>query len=403
MSYLTASPVKIMLVDDSAIVRRMIEGFFDQDSSIEVISSAENGVVALKELETKRPDLVILDVEMPEMDGLTVLPKILQTYPGIKVIMCSSLTERGAAISLKALSLGAIDCIAKPTSSGDASNKFSEFRDQVIRTVKGLFPDKINFFLEQTRKKEQTENDTVQMLRSRKPVENEPQKPIGRTPDQTRLNAPERQPLPTSENFSLNKNPLAYAGRPDIIAIGSSTGGPQALFEVLKNLKDISVPIVITQHMPPTFTTLLANHIQQNTGIPTSEGMDGMLVKSGHAYVAPGGFHMKIYRDPLKGAYIKLDNGPQVNYCKPSVDVMFDSLLDVYKNKMLGVILTGMGNDGLNSCKRLVEANGRIVAQDKETSTVWGMPRAVTLANICHEVLPLKEIGPWLRKQVTRL
>jgi two-component system chemotaxis response regulator CheB len=191
---------------------------------------------------------------------------------------------------------------------------------------------------------------------------------------------------------------LAYKGRPAILAVGSSTGGPQALFKVLKHVNDIGVPIVVTQHMPATFTKMLAEHIQQHCGLPSQEGATGMKLENNKVYVAPGGYHMT-FKKTDAGVEIVLDDGPQINFCKPAVDPMYDSLLDIYGNKILGVILTGMGHDGLAGAKKLVEKHGRLIAQDEATSTVWGMPGAVACANICEQVLPLDEIGPWIRKQ----
>ncbi|MCB9964235.1 MAG: chemotaxis response regulator protein-glutamate methylesterase [Rhodospirillales bacterium] len=399
-----ATTITIMLVDDSTIVRRMIETFFETDDFIQVIASVENGSEALKTLDTQKPDLVILDIEMPEMDGLTALPKILEKCPGTKVVMCSSLTERGATISLKALSLGAIECITKPTANTSNPNKFGDFREQVLRTVKGLFPEKRRLASphgQALQRKEKSESDTAKLLRGASP----PPAPAASPPTPSaNIRAPLPTPLPAasqdSEKFQLYNNPRAYLGKPDIIAIGSSTGGPQALFEVLNHLRGVDVPIVITQHMPPTFTRLLATHIHQNTGIPSHEAEGNMKLTGGHIYVAPGGFHLVFEKKGDNSVVTKLDDGPQVNYCKPSVDVMFESLAKIYKQKVLGVILTGMGNDGQQGCQQLVQNNSRVIAQNKETSVVWGMPRAVALANICCNVLPLKEIGPWIKKQL---
>jgi two-component system chemotaxis response regulator CheB len=412
-----AAIIKVMHVDDSSIVRRMVEGFFEEDGHIKVVAAAENGMIALDLLDTHKPDIIILDVEMPVMDGITALPLILKKQPNVKVIMCSSLTERGASISMQALSLGALDCIAKPTAASNSENKFGDFREQILRTVRGLFPEKrrlLSPYVLADQKKNITENMTAKMLRIS-------ERPIGETKDRIVL----KQPLPPSpettsedrdifsglpqaspehsESFRIYKDPLAYTGKPDIIAIGSSTGGPTALFEVLKHLKGLDIPIVITQHMPPTFTKLLAEHIQQNTGIPSQEGAEGMVIKGGNVYVAPGGFHMLLTQKDSSNVKITLNNGPQINFCKPAVDPMFESLVTIYGKKILATILTGMGNDGLVGSKYIVQAKGRVIAQNKETSTVWGMPRAVTLANICCEVLPLNEIGPWIKKQTQRL
>ena len=185
-----------------------------------------------------------------------------------------------------------------------------------------------------------------------------------------------------------------------VIAVGSSTGGPQALFEVIKSFKDFDIPIVITQHMPATFTKILSEHIQQQTGVPSHEGEEDMLIENGNVYVAPGGFHMHLVKKEDNTVRIHLDDGPAENFCKPSVDPMFRTAIDIYGNKTLGVILTGMGNDGLGGGKVLTEQGGRLIAQDEETSVVWGMPGAVAQAGLCSEVLPLDQIGPWVKKAV---
>ena len=198
---------------------------------------------------------------------------------------------------------------------------------------------------------------------------------------------------------TLRNDPHAYKGKPAIVAIGSSTGGPQALFKVLKHFSGFDVPIVITQHMPATFTKILADHIGQQTGIPAHEGEDGMPVEKGHIYVAPGGKHM-LFEQKVTGLQIKLDDGPPENFCKPSVEPMFRSVIDVFGNKVYGLILTGMGNDGIGAGKLLNDGGGHLVAQDKATSVVWGMPGAVAKAGYCTFVLPLNEIGPHIRRAV---
>lgn len=186
-----------------------------------------------------------------------------------------------------------------------------------------------------------------------------------------------------------------------ILAIGSSTGGPQALFEVLKHCRNLRVPIVITQHMPPTFTKILADHITRQCDLPTFEAEDGMIIQPGKAYVAKGGFHMLITKHENGSPMIKLDNGPAVNYCKPAVDPMLDSLIAIYGAKILSVILTGMGHDGLDGCKKLVALGGQVIAQDEATSVVWGMPGAVAQAGICSEILPLSEIGTTIKRIIS--
>jgi two-component system chemotaxis response regulator CheB len=354
-----------MLVDDSAVLRGALARILESDPLIKIVASASNGEMAIKAAETKHPHIVVLDIEMPVMDGLTALPKILQASPKSKVIMFSSLTEKGATVSLKAFALGAVECIVKP-SSGQSVAEGSDFQKNMIALFKNLTPDHVRIA----------------------PESSEIPSKISAAP------APKAATI-----FTLRSDPAAYKGKPAIVAIGSSTGGPNALFSVLTHFKNFDVPIVITQHMPATFTKILADHIQQKTGVEAHEGADGMAVEKGKIYVAPGGFHMEIVRQDA-GLRVRLNNGPPENFCKPSVDPMFRSVIDLFGNKVLGLILTGMGNDGIGGGKILIEKGGRMIAQDEATSVVWGMPGAVAKAGLCSAVLPLEEIGPWMRKAV---
>lgn len=354
-----------MLVDDSAIIRGALSRILKEHADISVVASCSNGEIGVKKAGEIKPHIAILDVEMPVMDGLTALPKIIEASPETKVIMFSTLTDRGADITMKAMSLGAVECLVKPSSISGVG-AVSEFQTYLLNTIRSLIPEK------------------------------------DRRPANTSTVTPAAAPITSStpKSFTLRDDALAYKGRPQIVAIGSSTGGPQALFEVLQHCTNFSVPIIITQHMPATFTRILAEHIQQKTGIPSHEGENGMILQNGHAYVAPGGFHMLIHKDDAGNAAIKLDTGPPVNFCKPSVDPMFNSAIDIYGNKVLGIILTGMGSDGIGGGRTLVEKNGRLVAQDEKSSVVWGMPGAVAMAGLCSHVLPLQEIGPWIKRQV---
>lgn len=361
----TASPttVKVMLVDDSVVIRGALTKILEEDPDIEILATARNGQNALEILERKKPDVIVLDVEMPVMDGLTALPLLLQKSPKSKVIMFSSLTEKGAQVSIKAMSLGAVECLVKPQ-AGEAQSG-GAFQKQMTTLIKHIGPP-----------------------------------PSARSPSLAGGAPAYHAPVQRAKSdFTLRKNLMDYAGQPSILAIGSSTGGPQALFKVMKNLKDLPIPIVITQHMPATFTKILAEHITQQSGVPCFEGETGMGVVPGQAYVAPGGYHMLIERD-MTSLKIRLSEGPPENFCKPSVDPMMRSVIDIFGKKVLCAILTGMGNDGLPSAKTLVNQGGRVIAQDEASSVVWGMPGAVAQAGICSAVLPIDDIGPWLRKAV---
>lgn len=350
-----SNPLEIMLVDDSAVVRGMITRVLSGEPDIKIIKSVVNGQLALEALDSCAPDIILLDVEMPVMDGMTALPKLLKKAPDSKIVMCSTLTVRNASITLEALKLGATDCIGKPTSPQDIQPG-GEFQLSLLNILRGLGKKKSK-------------------------------------------DATARQ---TPGSYTLSKKLGAYTGKPFLVAIGSSTGGPQALFEVIKHFKGLDVPIILTQHMPATFTKILAQHINTHTGVTAVEAEDSMPIEPGVVYVAPGGYHMLMARHPeTKHLIAKLDEGPPVNFCKPAVDPMLKSAIDVFGNKVLGVILTGMGNDGLDACKMLIEKNGRVIAQDEKTSVVWGMPGAVAKAGLCSAVLPVGEVGPWVRKAVT--
>lgn len=368
---LNASPggeIRVMLVDDSAVIRGLIARALESDKGIRVVSSVSNGQMAIAAVKGADPDIVVLDIEMPVMDGLTALPKILEASPGVKVLVCSNLSRKGAAVSVRALALGAAECLVKPTSTGDM-NGAGEFQKNLLQLIHAL---------------------------GRKGAHAPSPAPGGEGV---------RRPAGVQENarktpaYVLRRDPHAWTGKPALVAIGSSTGGPQALFTLLKSFKDFDVPIVITQHMPKTFTAILAEHIHTNCGLDAFEGANGMVLQKGNVYVAPGGFHME-FEKTESGTVIRLSDAPPENYCKPSVEPMMRSAIKIYGNRILAVMLTGMGSDGLESFRQLAEKGGRIVAQDEKTSIVWGMPGAVAVAGLCTQVLPLMEIGPWVRRAV---
>lgn len=360
--------VSVVLVDDSSVLRGILRRILEADPEIKVVASVQNGELAISAAESKKPDIMILDVEMPVMDGLTALPGVLKASPSTKVIMCSGLTERGASVTLKAMQLGAVECIVKPGSALDKGpgSAFEKNLIALIKSLKGARPHRA--------------------------------KSAATSPLMRRTEAP-KDPAADAPVFTLRDDTRAYRGKPRILAIGSSTGGPHALFTVLKELKGLDIPIVITQHMPETFTKTLTEHIHMQTGTPSHEAEDLMLVEKGHIYIARGGKHMlfELHGEDLR---IRLGNGPPENFCKPAVDPMLRSLVDIYGQKILCAILTGMGADGMLGARMLVEKGGRVIAQDKETSVVWGMPGAVATNGLCSAVLPLAEIGPWLRRAV---
>ncbi len=353
--------INVVLVDDSSVIRGALSRILKREPSIKIVDTASDGVQGVEAAKEKKPHIVILDIEMPVMDGITALPKILAASPETKVIMFSSLTEKGASITLRAMALGAVECLVKPTSTS-VPGADTDFDRRLLTLIKGLVPAP-----------RRTSTGAVQ-TRSATPGL------FGKT-------------------YTLRPMSTGYTGKPEIVAIGSSTGGPPALFKVIKSFTGFNVPIVITQHMPATFTKILAEHITQQTGIPAHEAEEGMVLQNGHAYVAKGGYHM-LLKHKIIETVIHLDDGPLENFCKPAVDPMLRSVAEIYGKKTLAVILTGMGHDGMEGAKILAAQGARVIAQDEASSIVWGMPGAAAEAGICNAVLPLDQIGPLVRRVV---
>lgn len=365
------APYRLMVVDDSAAIRGLLIRSLETDPEVAVVASASNGAVALAALARHDVEVVILDIEMPVMDGLTALPRLLAAKPGIKVIIASTLTRRGADISIRALAAGAADYLTKPGSL--VLSSADQFKRELLAKVKVLgHASRVSVALRQARR----------VPGPRRPAE-------AAAPDL----APRRV---------IALRPAARE-TPEVIAIGSSTGGPQALFCVLGALKGaVRQPIFITQHMPATFTTILAEHIARSSGCPTREAVDGEPVNAGHIYLAPGDFHMSVETVAPGSRVVRLSKGPPENYCRPSVDPMLRSLALSYGPRVLGVMLTGMGRDGLAGSRTVVQTGGTIVAQDEATSIVWGMPGAVAMAGLCSAVVPLDDIAALVEKLASR-
>lgn len=348
------SPRRVLLVDDSAAVRGFYRRALDSDPSINVVASVGNGQAALNALAQSDVDVVVLDIEMPVMDGLTALPRILAARPGVKVLVVSGLTPRGADISYRALVAGATECVAKP--DGVDPSAAAEFQRDFLTKVRAL-----------------ADARRAKLGKAAPAMKPEAARTI-------KLVAPRAVPAPVKA-----------------IAIASSTGGPSALLQLMPMLKDgPRQPIFITQHMPPRFTTSLAEHLGRVAGRPVAEGVDGETVRDGKVYVAPGDWHMLIEGpSPPK---IRLTQSAPVNFCRPSADPMLRSLVAVYGSGLLCVVLTGMGADGLGGATEVVAAGGTVVAQDQATSVVWGMPGAVANAGLCTAILPLDRIGSYIRQ-----
>jgi len=356
--------VRVLIVDDSAVVRGLTKRWIDEEADLTVIGSASNGVMAIQQAGNLLPDVAILDIEMPQMDGISALPEILKAAPGIKVVMASTLTARNAEVSLKALALGAADYVAKPQASAEMQDP-GGFRRELIEKVRALASAR--------RMRPRGEARQVSGSNEQNKVKARPEGGLyGAAPIVTRQ---------------------AGTRKPDVIAIGSSTGGPQALQKVMASLASLGQPILITQHMPPTFTTVLADHLSTIQGITCTEAKDGTVVEAGQTYLAPGDYHMTVSRRGTD-VMINLNQDPPENFCRPAVDPMFRSLAETYGGGVFAVVLTGMGHDGLNGGEAIVAKGGTLIAQDEASSVVWGMPGAVATGGLCSAVLPLTDIGP---------
>lgn len=343
-----------MIVDDSVVVRKVLSNVLSGDPDLHVAGWASNGRLALAKLQTLQPDVILLDIEMPVMTGLEALPEIRKLAPKTPIIMFSTLTEWGAAATLDALALGATDYVTKPSNQDMAATSESINRD-LIPKIKGL-----------CRFSQGVQNSPSAAAR--------PGIAIPRPPVRLRPASPR-------------------TARVEIVAIGVSTGGPDALAKLLPSVPArFPLPVVIAQHMPPIFTTLLASRLFSKCSLPVRECQPGELLEPGCIWIAPGDFHMVVQEE---GGHVRLhtNQGPRENFCRPSVDVLFRSVAQVYGAGALGVILTGMGQDGLKGCEALCAAGSAVIVQDEASSVVWGMPGFVARAGLAQKILPLSQIG----------
>lgn len=363
-------PLRVMVVDDSAVIRGLISRWIEAEPDLTVAASIRTGLDAVNQISRVDPDVVVLDIEMPDMDGISALPLLLEKKRNLVIIMASTLTRRNAEISFKALSLGAADYIPKPESTREISAA-DIFKRDLIEKIRHLGA--------------RLRRPAVVPSPSLSPAAEPARAPLPRAPAGT---------MPLVAHPKLTLRPLSVAP-PRVLLIGSSTGGPQALMNLVAGIGPVidQYPVLITQHMPPTFTTILAEHLARVSGRPAHEAVDGEAVTAGRIYLAPGGRHMRVARSGA-GAVIALDDGPQINFCKPAVDPLFASAVEVWHAGILAVVLTGMGSDGSRGGRTIVDAGGNVIAQDEATSVVWGMPGAVANAGICAAVLPLDQIAP---------
>ena len=354
-------PLRVMVVDDSVVIRGLISRWIASEPDMVVAASLRTGLDAVNQLERINPDVAVLDIEMPELDGISALPLMLAKKRNLIIIMASTLTRRNAEISFKALALGASDYIPKPESTRVATAA-DIFHHDLIQKIRSLGA--------KLRRKGPASSSSPALERMR-----------------------ELSPRTAIANPELLRRAFGLQA-PRALLIGASTGGPQALMTLVAQLGPVidRFPVLITQHMPPTFTTILAEHLARSGHRPAHEGIDGEIVKVGQICLAPGGRHMRVARQGGE-VTIALDDGAPVNFCKPAVDPLFTSAIDVWQGGVLALLLTGMGSDGTRGGKEIVAAGGSVVAQDEASSVVWGMPGAAAHAGICAAVLPLDQIA----------
>jgi two-component system chemotaxis response regulator CheB len=349
------SRIRVLVVDDSVVIRRLVTHALSEDPALEVVGSAANGAIALSRIPQLNPDVITLDIEMPEMDGLETLHRLRQTHKDVRVIMFSTLTERGAAITMEALTLGADDYVAKASNMGALDRSMASLRDELIPKIK-------QFFVLQ------------------EPAKTTPAPPLNAT--RTLVGPPLLRPM----------------ADPKIVVIGVSTGGPTALGQIMPQFPaGFSLPVLIVQHMPPLFTRLLAERLQASSALKVEEASEGALVEAGKVLIAPGDYHMRVARKGTQ-TVVLLDQGPPENSCRPAVDVLFRSVEEVYSGAVIAVILTGMGYDGSRGASILKAAGAYVIAQDEATSVVWGMPGAVVGAGLADAVVPLDGVLPTMLK-----
>jgi two-component system chemotaxis response regulator CheB len=344
--------LRVLVVDDSVAIRRMVCAAIEQDDALEVAGTASNGLLALAKIPQCAPDVVTLDIEMPELDGLETLKRIRSQFRDLRVIMFSQATERGATVTLDALALGADDYIAKPQDVGSFDGALAYLRAEMVPRLKQFF----HFA-----------------------------RPAG--PAAAVTAGPARRP------------PIR---KPAIVVIGVSTGGPNALSAVIPKLPArFPLPVLLVQHMPPVFTRQLAERLHSLSALRVEEATQGALIEPGKVLIAPGDFHLRLQREgQLTRA--ALDQAPPENSCRPSVDVLFRSASEVYQGAVLAVVMTGMGQDGLRGAQALYSAGAQILIQDEKSSVVWGMPGAIAEAGLADAIAPLDHLGVEIERRIQR-
>ena len=343
-------PCRVLIVDDSAVVRQILTEILASDPGIEVVGTAADPLLAREKIKRLAPDVITLDVEMPRMDGLAFLENLMRLHP-LPVVMISSLTERGADTTLQALALGAVDFVSKPKL--DVTRGLQGYADEIIEKVK--------------------------------------------TASRSRVRALVRAPVAPKLTLASTGTPTAprpsqFRTTDRLIAIGASAGGTEALRVVLEGLPADAPAVVMTQHLPATFSTAFAERLDRHSAMAVREATDGEAVLPGHAYLPPGGKHLRVIRDGARWR-CRIDDGPPVNRHKPAVDVLFQSVAQSAGANAIGVILTGMGDDGARGLLQLRQAGAPTLVQDEATSVVWGMPGAAFKLGAAEEQLPLEKIA----------
>lgn len=353
--------ISVLVVDDSAFMRKVIQDIINSDPLMQVVGTAKNGKEALLKVKLLRPDVVTLDIEMPEMDGLTALENIMATNP-LPVVMLSNLTQLGAKATMQALQLGAVDFIPKP--SGPISLDIATISDEIIKKVKIAASAHVSPTIKTSEADMTTEPARLIPLKK------------------------------TDSEKQLDK----------LVVIGASTGGPKALHQVVSAIpNDIDAGILIVQHMPAGFTRSLAERLNAKSNIRVKEAEDGEPILPGNAYIAPGDYHMRIHRQKLPlgdRMVIKLNQDEPRAGHRPSINEMFLSVAEQFQGIVVGVILTGMGNDGSSALQSLQRKGARIIAEDQSTCVVYGMPKSAIESGYVNEVLPLPEISPAILKML---
>ncbi len=357
--------IRVLVVDDSVVIRRLVGHALEHNPSFEVVGNAANGAIALRMIPLTKPDVVTLDVEMPEMDGLQTLREIRRLYPELIVIMFSTLTERCAATTIQALTLGANDYVAKVANIGSLDRSMARLKEELV-------PKLEQFFIRESEGSKAAKSPVALQVPAAKK---------------------EFAGAPFQSSF---RKPGSYRA----VVVGVSTGGPQALAQVVPMVPDsFPLPILIVQHMPALFTRLLADRLQQLTKLRVQEGQEGTTVERGNIYIAPGNFHMRVARKEGKEVLALNQEEPE-NSCRPAVDVLFRSAAEVYKGAVIAVVLTGMGQDGKRGVETLRQQGSYVIAQDQNSSVVWGMPGAVVQAGLAHSVVDLHCVAPEIAKHV---